>query len=121
MDFDRLCKEILRFDPNVRFACVCDENGEIKYGGYREGVKELLTPEEGKRSLVWAIAGWKLHSALASKIGKGKYVMTVNEKVKRITMPLDEVHFILISTEVSADHIKIIDGVVWLKERLGSP
>ncbi len=118
MEYDRLCEEILRIDPKVRFAGVCDETGEIKHGGHREGIRSLLTPEESKRSLVWAIAGWRLNNSLAPKIGKGKYVMTEHENVKRITMTLDESHFLLISTEVDADHTKIIDSVIWLKERL---
>jgi hypothetical protein len=32
----------------MRFAGVCDDTGEIKYGGQREGVKNLLMPEETK-------------------------------------------------------------------------
>jgi len=58
MDYDKLCKDILKFDSNVRFAGVCDENGEIRFGGQREGVKNLLTPEETKKSNLLAFARW---------------------------------------------------------------
>ena len=37
MDYDRLCKDILDVDPNIRYAAVCDDSGELKYGGHREG------------------------------------------------------------------------------------
>ena len=50
MDHDKLCKDILKFDSRVRFTGVCDETGEIRFGGQREGVKNLLTPEETKKS-----------------------------------------------------------------------
>jgi hypothetical protein len=115
---DLFCKEVLRFDPNVRFACVCDETGKIMYGGHREGVEKLLTSEESTQSLIWAIAGWKLHNAWAPKIGKGKYVMTVHDKIKGITMLLDENLYFLMSVEANADHTKIIDAVVLLFKRL---
>jgi hypothetical protein len=36
MDFDRLCKDILGLESRKRFAGVCDDSGEIKYGGQRE-------------------------------------------------------------------------------------
>jgi hypothetical protein len=36
MDFDRLCKDILGLESKIRFAGVCDDSGEIKYGGQRE-------------------------------------------------------------------------------------
>jgi hypothetical protein len=38
--------EILDLDPKIRFAGVSDDTGETKYGGQREGVKNLLSSEE---------------------------------------------------------------------------
>ena len=39
MDYDNLCRSILDLDPKVRFAGICDESGEIKNGGQKEGVE----------------------------------------------------------------------------------
>ena len=108
MNYDELCKEILKIDPKVRFAGVCDESGEIRYGGQRPGVKNLLTPEESKKSMLQAMARWGFRDSLSPKIGKGKYSMTEYEKIKRITIPLDDTHLLLVTTEVNADHAKII-------------
>jgi hypothetical protein len=55
-----------------------------------------------------------LRNSLASKIGKGRYAMAEYEKIKRITFPLENQHLLLITTEVNADHSKIIDGVLKL-------
>jgi hypothetical protein len=47
MDFDRLCKDILGLESRKRFAGVCDDSGEIKYGGQREEKavsKSILVP-----------------------------------------------------------------------------
>ena len=52
----------------------------------------MLTPEESRNSLELAVKSWKTRSQLASKIGKGKYVLAEYEKVKRITMPLGDNH-----------------------------
>lgn len=89
MDYDNLCKQILKLDPKVRFAGICDDSGEIKYGGQREDAKNLLSPEETKRSNLQALARWGLRNVLASKIGKGKY-----------------------ATEVEADHENIINNIL---------
>ena len=75
MDYDNLCKQILNLDRKVRFAGICDNSGEIKYGGQHTGIKNLLSPEETKRSNLQALARWGLRNVLASKIGKGKYAM----------------------------------------------
>ena len=71
MDFDRLCKNILGLESKIRFAGVCDDSGAIKYGGQREGITNLLSPEETKKSNLQALARWALRNSLASKVGKG--------------------------------------------------
>ena len=50
MDYNRICKDILDFDPKVRFAGICDESGETKYGGMREGLPSILSPEDTQKS-----------------------------------------------------------------------
>jgi len=112
MDYGKLSKDILNLDPKVRFAGICDDTGEIKYGGQREGIKNLLSPDETKKSNLQALARWGLRNSLAPKIGKGRYAMAEYEKMKRITIPLENDHLLLITTEVEADHGKVIDGVL---------
>lgn len=113
MDYGRLCREILSVDPKIRYAGVCDETGETKYGGQREGVKNLLSSEETKKSNLQALARWALRNTLSPKIGKGRYAIAEYEKVKRITIPLENNdHLVLITTEVDVNHDKIIDHVM---------
>jgi hypothetical protein len=100
-------------DPNIRLVTICDANGKVVYSDHRNGVKNLLTAEESKKSLELAITAWKTRSELSPKIGKGKYVLAEYERLKRITMPLGdpENHLLYITTEPQADHSKIILGV----------
>jgi hypothetical protein len=44
------------------------------------------------------------------------YVLAVYEKIKRITMPLDDEHLLYITTEVNANHDKIIEKALKLKQ-----
>ena len=112
MDYDNLCKAVIDIDSKIRFAGICDESGEIKYGGQREGVADMLSSEETRKSNLQALARWGLRNSLSSKIGRGKYAMAEYEKIKRITIPLDDDHLLLITTEVQADHGKIISNVL---------
>jgi hypothetical protein len=98
----------MKMDPKIRLVTICDSNGKMMYSDYREGVENLLTPEESKKSLKLAINAWKIRSGLAQKIGKGKYVLAEYEKVKRITMPLGKNHLLYITTDVQADHSSMI-------------
>ena len=114
MDYNNLCKSILDLDSKVRFAGICDESGEIKHGGQKEGVENILSNEETRKSNLQALARWGLRNSLSSKIGRGKYAMAEYEKIKRITIPLDDDHLLLITTEVEADHAQIISNTLKL-------
>jgi hypothetical protein len=111
MDYKKLYEEMINFDSKIRLITICDVNGKIMYSDHRQGLKNLLTPEESKKSLELAINAWKTRSELAPKIGKGKYVLVEYEKIKRITMPLGDSHILYITTEVESDHEGIIEKV----------
>jgi hypothetical protein len=114
MDYEKLCKDVLNLDSKVRFAGVSDNTGEIKNGGLKEGIKSFLTDEELKKSNLISLQRWRLHNTIASRIGKARYAMEEYEKVKQITMPLEDEHLLLISTEVDAAHGKIIESAIQL-------
>jgi hypothetical protein len=114
MDYDKLCNDVLNLDTKVRFVGVCDNTGEIKSGGRKDGIKRILTDEEIKKSNLISLERWRLHNTLADRIGKARYAMEEYEKVKQITMPLEDEHLLLISTEVDANHGKIIESAIQL-------
>jgi hypothetical protein len=113
IDCEKMYEDIMNIDARIRLVTICDSNGRVVYSEHREGVKNLLTPEESKESLELAVNSWKTRTKLAPKIGKGKYVLAEYEKIKRITMPLgdDNHHLLYITTEVQADHSNIIHRV----------
>jgi predicted transcriptional regulator len=115
MDYNEIYSKILNLEPQTRMVTVCDNDGKIVFSQHKEGVTNLLTPEESKRSLEMAVNAWKTRSQLANKIGKGKYVLAEYEKIKRITMPLDESHLLYVTTEASADHNKILEEIMKLR------
>lgn len=106
----------MRIDPKIRFATIFDVDGKILYSAHRDGVINLLSPEENKKSLDQAVNAWKARSEFANKIGKGKYVLAAYEKIKRIVMPLDDEHLLYITTESDANHDKIIEKALKLKQ-----
>ena len=112
MDYEKLCNDVLNLDTKVRFVGVCDNSGEIKNGGLKDGIKSILTDEEIKKSNLMSLERWRLHNTLADRIGKARYAMEEYEKVKQITMPLEDEHLLLISTEVNAEHGKIIESTI---------
>jgi hypothetical protein len=101
----------MNMDPKIRLVTICNNDGKIIYSNHREGIKNLLSPEESKESLELAINSWRIRTKLAPKIGKGKYVLAEYERIKRITIPLDDKHLLYVTTEVECDHSKLIDRI----------
>ena len=114
MDYKRIHESIMKSDPKIRLVTICDQNGKIMHSDHREGVRNLLTPDESRKSLDLAVKAWKTRSELAPKIGKGKYVLAEYEKIKRITMPLGDNHLLYVTTERDADHSVIINNITKL-------
>lgn len=115
-DYGHIHNQIMKLDPSIRLVTICTNSGQMMYSDHREGVKNLLSSEESKKSLELAVNAWKIRGELSHKIGKGKYVLAEYERIKRITMPLnDNKHLVYITTEIPSDHVRIIEGVQQLK------
>lgn len=111
MVYDKLSKDILDLDTKIRFVGVCDDSGETRFGGQIGGMKNLLFPVESKKSNLQAMARWGRNS-LPTKVGRDRYAMAEYEKFKRITIPLGIDHIMLVTTEVSYNHMEIINNVL---------
>lgn len=81
------------------------------YSRHGQGVENLLTPEESKKSLEMAMTGWKARSELSQKIGNGRYVIAEYERIKRITMPFGEDYLLYLTTEPQANYLGIINRI----------
>jgi hypothetical protein len=108
----------MRIDPKIRFATISNMNGRIMVSGHRRGVKNLLTPSQSRVSLLQAVKIWKIRNRLAPRIGRGKYVLAEYGKIKRITVPLGKNHLLYVTTDVRANHTKIIDRILKLTSRI---
>lgn len=56
--------------------------------------------------------------SMEERLGRVEYSMTVHESVKRITMPIKRHDLLLISTERTSDHEKIIQKVLPLVDMM---
>ena len=110
-----LIEKCIKISPDIRFATVCNLDGEVKYSQHRPGAKNLLTPRESLKSLESAARAWKLRNEFSSKIGKGEFVLAQYGKIKRIVIPLDRNHLLYLTTTKKADHTKILSKATKLK------
>ena len=97
MDFKHLLDVIIKSDQNIRFALVFDRLGKIMDKDHRTGFSPILSENETENLVREASSSWNLRKEYAPKLGKGQYTFTVYDNLGRITMPVDENYFILVS------------------------
>lgn len=87
--YEKLLDMIMDFDETVRFAAVTDENGNILWNSQRTGLKNIVPVSETKQTILRALHAWKENSGFKKYLGSGLYTVASYEKIKRITVPLD--------------------------------
>ena len=115
MEYEKICNEILECDKKIRYVGVYDY-GEL-YDKMKPGLKSHLSREETELTLSQAIYRWSTRKKTAEKIGNPIFALAKYEKIYRITIPIGGAGLILISTELDADVIKIVDKVLEIKKK----
>ena len=95
--YEQLLNMIMDFNKRVRFGAVCNPQGELLWHSQRDGVKNIVSYEETKQTILRAIDAWEENFKITDNIGTGLYSITSYEKIKRITIPLDDGNTLFIS------------------------
>ena len=111
INYDKLTKQVLALDSQIRFVGVANSKGELVAGGHKENVEGMLSNDEVKMSIHYALQKRELYTNLAYKIGHETSSITEFEKVTMISVPINSHELFMVSTEPRADYLKIIDHV----------
>lgn len=95
--YEKLLNMLMDFNSSIRFAAVCNSQGEILWHSQRSGIKNIIPLADTKKTLERAINAWQERSKITDKVGRGLYVIAAYEKIKRITIPLDRGNLLFIS------------------------
>jgi len=114
--YHKLYETIQNLDSKIRFVIIIDYSGRPLFGGQREGVTNYLKPSFQRESLRQAMDAWKLRNKFSDFIGRGKYAFAEYDKLKRITIPLDEDKIIYITCEPEINHDELIKSILRLIE-----
>ena len=112
---ERLMSKIVNSNDKIRFASVCDKEGNIISSQHRHSEENLLTLEETHESLQHSLERWSERDRLEEKIGHGRYAVVSYEKIKRVTIPLKSGNLMFFSIEGDSDNfiddiMKMIEG-----------
>jgi hypothetical protein len=107
---DSLCSKIIESDKAIRFVGISNKMGNQLISRYRSGLTPLLTPSEIEMYAMQTVLRMNTRKDFESKLGKSLYSFTLYQKVKRVTIPIEnkEYPILMASFDVESDHDNII-------------
>jgi hypothetical protein len=98
VQYEKIFKEILKFDRRVRYVSVLDESGRTVYGGMRRGIPSLEPQSEDLRLIANITIQLSTDKTWDQYFGKTQYTFIKREKVNLLTFPVKTKLF-FVSTE----------------------
>jgi len=115
MKHQQLIDTIMDNNKNIRFATICNMVGNIEVSSETDGIEKYLTTEETKESLQNVARAWIVASkTISKKIGRELYTLTSFEKLKRVTVSLDDGFLLLATMKNTGEENQTIDGILKL-------
>ena len=107
---DSLCSRILESDKTIRFVGISNKMGNQIISRYRSSLVPLLTPKEIEMYAMQSVLRMNTRKDYESKLGKPIYSFTLYQKIKRVTVTLEnkEYPILLASFDIEADHENVI-------------
>jgi hypothetical protein len=84
-----LCNRILESDNAIRFVGIPNKMGKQIVSSYRVGLVPLLTPWEIENLAMKSVLRMNTRKDFESKLGKPIYSFAIYQKIKRVTITLE--------------------------------
>jgi hypothetical protein len=109
----KLCRQFLELSPKIRYVGLMNNFGRTISGQLRKDVVPLFSPDEARDENFLEATRNQLRKKFEEAIGKTRFTITENEKVKIVTIPITK-GFFYITLEKDAENqeiLKIIESV----------
>ncbi len=114
---NQFCNKILNIDSDIRFVGILCKCGRLKAYNRKKGMIPQLNVQETKLVQREALLKAKMNHVFDKKLGKTNWSIELRERVKWITVYFNS-DLILLSTEISADHDKIVEKILSILQML---
>ena len=112
----KLCRQFLELSPKIRYVGLMNNFGRTLSGQLRKGVVPLFSPDEARDENFLEATRNQLRKRFEEAIGKTRFTITDNEKVKIVTIPITR-GFFYITLEKDTDNQEILKIIESIKMR----
>jgi hypothetical protein len=110
----KICKQFLELSPKIRYVGLMNDFGRTISGQLRKGVIPLFSPDEARDENFLEATRNQLRKKFEKAIGKTRFTITENEKVKIVTIPITG-GFFYITLEKDTENREILKIIETIK------
>jgi len=92
-------EELLNLDMSLRWIGISNKYGVLINVEQRQGLQPLMSEEESEEYAAAAISRYRTRVKFQTKIGKLNYAVGRYENVTRITVPISNDYFVLLTVD----------------------
>ena len=102
------CEELLNLDMSLRWIGVSNKYGVLINVEQRQGLQPLMSEEESEEYAAAAVSRYRTRIKFQTKIGKLNYAVGRYENVTRVTIPISNDYFVLLTVDKEINYDDII-------------
>jgi len=119
-DLSVLCNGIFEVDEKIRFVGIIDQMGKLVVGDMKKGLPSLERDDGSIRLYLGYAINNILRRDFDNVFGKVLYTFSEREKIKLLTVPMDN-YLLLVSIDKLSDHVKLINKIMDVVKKLTVP
>ena len=105
-------EELLNLDSSLRWIGISNKYGVLINVEQRKGLKPLMSEEESEEYAAAAVSRYRTRIKFQSKIGKLNYAVGRYENVTRITVPISNDYFLLLTIDKEKNYDDLINKMI---------
>ena len=102
------CEDLLNLDMSLRWIGISNKYGVLINVEQRQGLQPLMSEEESEEYAAAAVSRYTTRVKFQTKIGKLNYAVGRYENVTRVTVPISNDYFVLLTVDKEINYDDII-------------
>lgn len=103
LDYNKICENIKKLDPDIRFAGMINPRGKLVAGGMKEGIEPLESRKDDEMLFMELALRVRMRKEFDRQLGKVKFSMSLRDKALAMSFPIGAEDTLYVYAEPSAD------------------
>ncbi len=103
LDYNKICENIKKLDPAIRFAGMINPRGKLVAGGMKDGIEALENRKDDEMLFMELALRVRMRKEFDRQLGKVKFSMSLRDKALAMSFPIGAEDTMYVYAEPSAD------------------